>query len=240
MEPQTHPDPFADAASHGIQRVVQIASSAATAAQVLVYLKRDRARTRAQMDERDSRAQAAQMRAERAAARAHLAAIGNPSSLPNADLGQAAQVWGLSMPYADPATPWYDPSGAAVMRRAEQRLRVLHPTAMARYDRLRSEGAEPAEAMRQAAPMFGYPPRAHNPPYTPPRSLSAAKPATSARSDAGPSPARAAQPWRQDFPLPIGQVLAATVSKDNATPSRAEPTVPAPDASHSARTGRPS
>lgn len=240
MEPQTHPDPFADAASHGVQRVIQIASSAATAAQVLVYLKRDRARTRAQVDERDRRAQAAQMRAERAAARAHLAAIGNPNSLPNADLGQAAQVWGFSMPYADPAAPWYDPSAAAVMRRAEQRLRVLHPTAMARYDRLRSEGAEPAEAMRQAAPLFGYPPRAHNPPYTPPRSITAAKPATPAAPDAGPVQDRAAQPWQQDFPLPIGQVLAAAATKDNATQSRAEPAVPAPDASRGARTGRPS
>ena len=240
MEPQAHPDPFADAASHGIQRVIQIASSAATAAQVLLYLKQDRARTRTHTDERDRRAQAAQMRAEQAAARANLAAIRNPGWLPNADLGQTAHAWGQSMPYADPATPWHDPSAVAVMRRAEQRLRVLHPTAMARYDRLRSEGVEPAAAMREAAPLFGYPPRAHNPPYTPPRSLTTAKPATPARSDASSGPARAAQPWQQDFPLPIGQELAAAVSKDNAAPSPAKPPVPAPDASHSARTGRPS
>ena len=230
MEPQTHPDPFADAVSHGIQRVIQIASSAATGAQVLAYLKRDRTRTRAQTDERDRRAQAAQMRAEQAAARANLAAIRDPNWLPNADVGQAAHAWGLSMPYADSGTPWYDPSAAAVMRRAERRLRVLHPTAMARYDRLRSEGAEPAAAMREAAPMFGYPPRAHNPPYTPPPRSLTEKPAT-------PAQARADQPWQQDFPLPIGQVLASTVSKDDAVRSHGGPAVPAPETARGARPG---
>lgn len=241
MEPQAHPDPFADAVSHGIQRVIQIASSAATGAQVLAYLQRDRTRTRAHRDERDRQAQAAQMRADQAAARANLAAICDPGWLPNADLGQAAHTWGLSMPYADQAAPWYDPSAAAVMRRAEQRLRVLHPTAMARYDRLRSEGAEPAAAMQEAAPMFAYPPRAHNPPYTPPpRSLTTAKPATPASPDPGSLQARAEQPWQQDFPLPIGQVLAATVSKDNAARTRAEPPVASHGAARSARSRGPS
>jgi hypothetical protein len=220
MEPQAHPDPFADAASHGIQRVIQIASSAATGAQVLAYLKKDRTKTHAQTDEQHRRAQAAQMRAERAAARASLAAT-NPNWMKNADLGQAAHAWGLSMPYADPATPWYEPTGAATMRRAEQRLRVLHPTAMARYDRLRSEGMEPPEAMRQAAPMFCYPPRAHDPPYTPPpRSLTASRPEPGRGQE---PPARTPQPWKQDFPLPIGQVLAATASKDSAVPTGTQP-----------------
>jgi hypothetical protein len=204
-----------------------------------VHLKRDRARTRAQTDERDRRAQAAQMHAERAAARATLAAVSDPNWLRNADLGQAARAWGASMPYADPATPWHEPSGAATMRRAENRLRVLHPTAMARYDRLRSEGADPAEAMRQAAPMFGYPPRAHNPPYTPPpRSLTTTTSATPTRPGSGSIRAPVTQPWRQDFPLPITRVLAATVNKDRAVASPVKPAVPVPEARRAARSGR--
>ena len=53
------------------------------------------------------------------------------------------------------------------MRKAEERLRDLHPYAMARYDRLRGDGIGPAEAMREAAPLFARPARAHDAPYTP-------------------------------------------------------------------------
>ena len=45
------------------------------------------------------------------------------------------------------------------MRKSEARLRALHPFAMARYDRLRSDGAA-ADAMREAAPLFALYPHA--------------------------------------------------------------------------------
>jgi hypothetical protein len=221
MEPQTHPDPFAEAAGHGFQRVIQIASSVATAAQVLVHLSRDRARTRAQQAQQDRRALTAQTRVGQAAARASLAAISDPHWLKAADLGNAAKAWGTAMPYADPAQPWHEPAATTAMRHAEDRLRVLHPTAMARYDRLRSEGADPAEAMREAAAMFGYPPRAHDTPHRIPRSLTAGTQATPRRPGTGPvqtPPAGAAQPWLQDFPLPISEVLAATVTTETTAP----------------------
>ena len=51
----------------------------------------------------------------------------------------AGRAWGAAAPYADT-----DPEAASALRRAEERLRVLHPYAMARYDRLRAEGAAPA------------------------------------------------------------------------------------------------
>jgi hypothetical protein len=53
------------------------------------------------------------------------------------------------------------------MRKCEERLRDLHPYAMARYDRLRADGLGPAQAMQEAAPLFARPPRAHDPPSTP-------------------------------------------------------------------------
>ena len=42
MTAETHPDPFQDAMGHGLQRAVQIASCAVTAAQVYVYQQRPR------------------------------------------------------------------------------------------------------------------------------------------------------------------------------------------------------
>ena len=78
------------------------------------------------------------------------------------------------MPFADRTVPWYEPAAATAMRKCEERLRVQHPYAMARYDRLRSDGMGPADAMREAAPLFASPPRAHDTPYAPRQGLATA------------------------------------------------------------------
>lgn len=173
MDPQTHPDPFHDAMSHGLQRFVQVASSAVTGAQAYAYLQRAHARTLAERDERARRAIAEHIRAERDTARARWAPALDRRWLRQADLLQTARAWGGAMPYADPSAPWHEPEAAAAMRNCEERLRDLHPTAMARYDRLRGEGLAPAEAMREAAFMFAYAPRAHDAPSTPRPTLKA-------------------------------------------------------------------
>jgi len=46
-----------------------------------------------------------------------------------------------------------DPVAALALRRAEERLRVVAPGAMAEYDQLRKGGQAPAEAMRSVAPL---------------------------------------------------------------------------------------
>jgi hypothetical protein len=173
MDPQTHPDPFHDALSHGLQRFVQVASSVVTGAQAYAYLQRAHARTVAERDERARRAIAEHIRAERDTAHARWAPALDRRWLRQADLLQTARAWGGAMPYADPSTPWHEPEAATAMRNCEERLRDLHPTAMARYDRLRSEGLAPAEAMREAAFLFAYPPRSHAAPYTPRPALKA-------------------------------------------------------------------
>ena len=53
-----------------------------------------------------------------------------------------------------------DPVAVSAMRKSEDRLRQLHPFAMARYDRLRGEGASPLDAMAGAAPLFTHEPHA--------------------------------------------------------------------------------
>lgn len=167
MSAETHPDPFQDAMSHGLQRAVQITSCAVTAAQVYVHQQRNQAMAAAERDERARRALAAQIRAERNAARTGWAAALDPDWLPQADLYQTAYTWGQAMPYADRSVPWYQPAAATAMRKCEERLRDLHPFAMSRYDRLRSDGIGPADAMREAAPLFARPARAHDTPHTP-------------------------------------------------------------------------
>ena len=72
-----------------------------------------------------------------------------------ADLLQAARAWSAAAPYAEA-----DPEAADAVRTCEQRLRALHPYAMAWYDRLRGEGATPLDAMREALPLFDRAPHA--------------------------------------------------------------------------------
>jgi hypothetical protein len=162
-----HPDPFQDAIQHGLQQAVQLGSFALTAAQMYIYRQRTQARAAAERDERARRALHAQIRSERDAARAAWAPALDPAWLRQASLIQAAQAWGAAMPYADRAVPWYEPAAVTAMRKSEERLRELHPYAMAYYDRLRADGLGPAEAMYQAAPLFTRHPRAHDAPSTP-------------------------------------------------------------------------
>jgi hypothetical protein len=167
MTAESHPDPFQDAMGHGLQRAIQMTSCAVTAAQVYAYQHRTQAMAVAERDERTRRALATQMRADRDAARATWAPAVNPDWLRNADLLQTARTWAAAMPYADRSVPWYEPTAATALRRCEERLRDLHPYAMGRYDRLREDGAAPADAMRDAAPLFANAPRTYDRPYVP-------------------------------------------------------------------------
>jgi hypothetical protein len=169
MNTETHPDPLAEAMQHGIQRAVQIASAIVTGAQVYIYHKKTQARTVAERNDQARRALNAQARAEQQAHRAQWAPALDHAWLREADLLQAARAWSAAMPYADRAVPWYEPAAATAMRKCEERLRELHPYAMAYYDRLRGDGLAPAEAMQQAAPLFARPPRAHDGSSTAPR-----------------------------------------------------------------------
>jgi hypothetical protein len=167
MTAETLPDPFQDALGHGIQRAVQVASCAVTAAQVYLYQHRTQAMAAAERDQQARRVLTAQIRADHEAARASWAPALDPDWLRRADLFQAARAWGAAMPYADQSAPWHEPAAATAMRKCEERLHDLHPFAMARYDRLRSDGTGPAEAMRETAPLFAYAPWAYDRPYVP-------------------------------------------------------------------------
>jgi hypothetical protein len=167
MIPEHHPDPFEDALHQGVQRAIQLASGAVTAAQVYLFHRNTQARAVDERDDHARRALHAQMHAEQQAGRAGWAPALDPGWLREATLVDVARAWSAAMPYSDRAVPWYEPAAATAMRKCEEKLRDLHPYAMARYDRLRADGLGPAEAMQEAAPLFARPPRAHDSPSTP-------------------------------------------------------------------------
>jgi len=214
-----HPDPIRDAMQDLVYRAVKVGSFAVTGTQVYAYHRRTQARIAAEQDHRARRALNAQIRAERDADRARWEPALDPGWLRRAHLLEAAEAWGAALPYTDRGVPWYDPAAANAMIRCEERLRSLHPYAMARYDRLRSDGLESAEAMQETAPLFARHPHARDAPSVPRPALEAATPGHSQGSAAGapdgPGPAelssagRAVRPCEEDFPLPIRDVLAA-------------------------------
>jgi hypothetical protein len=178
MDPSDHyADPFGEALSHSSQRAAQLISLTIAAAQVAAHRKTLSEARKAARDEQARRTLREEERAVAARARSRWAPAHDPRWLAQADLLQAASAWSAAAAYADA-----DPVAASAMRKSEERLRTLHPYAMARYDRLRAEGASPPDAMRQAAPLFTREPHAR--PGQPGTQLQLG--AATAETDAGP------------------------------------------------------
>ena len=194
MDPSGHyPDPFGEALSHSSQRVTQLTSLLAAAAEVAIRLKAARAARQAAQDEQARRVLDEQEHTARAQARARWAPAHDARWLAQADLLQAAGTWGAAAPWAGT-----DPAAASAMRKSEERLRTLHPFAMARYDRLRSQGASPLDAMREAAPLFGLHPHARPAPTRPPLAIDA--PAADATPEPGITDGTSRQPGPEPDP----------------------------------------
>ena len=156
MDPSGHyADPFGEALSYSAQRAAQLISLAVAAAQVAAHRKALSEARKAARDEQARRALREEERAISAQARAGWAPAHDPQWLAQADLLKAARAWSAAAAYADA-----DPVAGSAMRKSEERLRTIHPYAMARYDRLRAEGASPLDAMREAAPLFTREPHA--------------------------------------------------------------------------------
>lgn len=228
-----HSDPLRDAIQDSVYRAVQVGSFALTATQVYAYHRRTQARITAEQDQRARRALHAQVRAERDADRARWAAALDPAWRDRASLIETAQAWGAALPYADRNVPWHEPAATTAMTRCEERLRQLHPYAMAHYDRLRSEDLGPAEAMREAAPLFARHPRARDAASVPrPVLVPAPEPDTGPAAGSAPvslaghvRPGRSMRPCDEDFPWPIREVLAAESGRGEAGRAAAVPAV---------------
>lgn len=148
-----YPDVLGDALSHSSQRLAQLGSLLTAAATMEVRRRAQAQAADAARSERELGILRDQQRAAWQLARAGWAPAHDSRWLAQADLLQTARTWSAAAAYADA-----EPAAGAAMRKSEERLRVLHPYAMAWYDRLRSEGVGAVEAMRQAVPLFGRAP----------------------------------------------------------------------------------
>ena len=155
MEPERYGDLFNEALGHGAERAAQLGAIVGAASQVIVQHKVQQAAKQSRQDEDVARFLARQRRAAQEAARSAWAPARDRSWLADAGLLDVARAWGAAAPFAND-----DPGAAAALRACEQRLRELHPYAMARYDRLRSDGAGLADAMNEVVPLFARHPHA--------------------------------------------------------------------------------
>ena len=154
MNDAQYPDLFQDAAWTAAREIVEVAPVIAALARAYLQHRARAERTRAVHDEQAKRALQAQERAERDAARQWWAPANDPQWLRAANLTDTTAAWCAAVHYADPATASFEPSAAAAVEHCEARLRELHPHMMTRYDRLREDGLERVEAMRETAPLL--------------------------------------------------------------------------------------
>lgn len=156
MEPAHYTDPLEEALSQASQRVAQLASLTGAMAQIIVQRRAlHNARHAARDDERAIQVIDEQERLIQRQARLSWAPAHDAQWLAHADLLQTGRAWASAASYADT-----DPAAASAMRKCENRLRSLHPYAMARYDRLRDDSVGPLDAMQETVPLFGRSPHA--------------------------------------------------------------------------------
>ena len=222
-----HGDPIGEAFSHFSQKAAQFISMAGAAYETAARRKAIRAAREAARTQQQLQAAGEQEKALREAARARWAPGLNAQWLAQADLVQAGRVWGAAAAYAND-----DPQAAAALRKAEERMRVLHPYAMARYDRLRYEGARPLEAMQNAIYLFAREPHARpGQPAAPRRVVEPGTPGAAPWPDAGQAPGTdapepAPSPNADQVALQRGQQVAAQL-QDRALAERGSRLSPA-------------
>ena len=140
-------DPLAAAGA----KVAGYASVAAVVAEAAAQMAAARARNRAATDEQRAAALRAQHQADYARARVGWAPFLDPELREQAGVRDAGLAWARAQQWRP------DPEAERVSELAEDRLRTLRPDVMERYDRLRAEGTDPIEAMRQVADAFDAP-----------------------------------------------------------------------------------
>jgi hypothetical protein len=154
---QQHDDPHGEARAQLMQALAVGATVGEAAARWAAVGMQRRAEQLGQAERAALASDAARAQAEQLARQAELeldraerqyiAQAFDEAWLDNVDLTEAAQLWRASTLRAATGDDW----ARQAMARAEQRLRNLRPNLMAFYDGLRSEGKNPAEAMRAAA-----------------------------------------------------------------------------------------
>jgi hypothetical protein len=149
VTPDNHPDPITDGFAQGGQRLVQLISLAAMLRQAHARRAQRLVDARAARDAAEEARISNAMRAEFEQARTRWAPAHDREWLRQADLLQVAEAWAAALAHADDSA-----AAAAAVGKCEQRLRDMHPHAMQHYDRFRSAGMAPEDAMREAVHFF--------------------------------------------------------------------------------------
>jgi len=142
-----HDAPTAD----GVARAAQMAAMSITVLEALARLRAQRLAERATDDERMASAARAQRLVDHASARVAWTPAHDDDWLRRASTGELTRAWAAATPWGDTD---FDAQQAA--QRVERRWHMLHPDAMATYHQARAEGADPAQAMHEAAPLFAH------------------------------------------------------------------------------------
>ena len=142
------------------------------------------------------------------------------------------EAWGAALPYADRNVPWHEPAAAAAITHCEERLRQLHPYAMAHYDRLRAKASAQRGDARSRATVRPPSPAPGRVRCSAPHAAAAPQPGIGPASGPAPDslagyvrPGRSMRPCDEDFPWSIREVLAAEAGRGETGRAAAVPAV---------------
>lgn len=179
--------------TEGVARAAQLAAMSITVLEAVAHLHAQRIAERAMDDERAASAARAQRLADHASARVAWTPAYDDDWVRKARTQELGRAWAA-------ATPWVDTDNDAheAAQRVERRLHELHPDAMAAYHEARAAGAEPAEAMREASPLFARPLALETTVY----------PSSRSEADASRGTRTAREVAAEGYPLPTSEAVA--------------------------------
>jgi hypothetical protein len=142
MNEQHHGNLLGGAIGDTTQAAAQLATILATAAQTALRLQTRRFEVNRDADEAAVDVQRVELRREYTAARLNWAPAMQPGFKTSGSATDAATAWASAQPWVD-----HDPSAREAARLAEERLGVLHPELIDRYQERLAAGLDPIDAM---------------------------------------------------------------------------------------------
>ncbi|HEV8628077.1 MAG TPA: hypothetical protein VG034_26885 [Acidimicrobiia bacterium] len=142
MNEQHHGNLLGGAIGETTQAAAQLATILATAAQTALRLQTHRFEVDQAADQAAADVQRVELRREHTAARLDWAPALQPGFKTSGSTTDAATLWASAQPWVD-----HDPSAREAARLAEERLGVLHPELIVRYQERLADGLDPIDAM---------------------------------------------------------------------------------------------
>lgn len=145
MNEQHHGILLGGAIGDTTQTAAQLATIVATAAQTMARMRARQLETDRASDQAATNAERAALRSEHAASRLTWNPAFERSFRTSASAAEAAHVWAAAQPWVE-----RDSTAQEAVRRAQERLGVLHPELMVGYQQSLADGMEPVDAMVEA------------------------------------------------------------------------------------------